>query len=230
MGGNREFNWSAAERRLRHGVALTATSWWFGKRPTGWTLAQHLGNPTVNCVNDREKRLARAVAKLAAGPAPKETMNVLRFKLRLPDGNIIIGPVHGSGGVISRREQLRRAIRQALKGRDSGLYEPQPHFARCYPAYDVAGQGEPHDFDLRTVEIVGVVVRFKHKWGKKEWMAGMSRTQCVRCGIRKMTVIKDTGVRRGNMVLRRHVDAYAAPDSDRYDPERPECVEDPVNG
>ncbi len=47
------------------GRALLAAAkhWWKGRRPVGWRLNSHRRNPTINCVDSREARLARAVVK-----------------------------------------------------------------------------------------------------------------------------------------------------------------------
>ena len=39
-------------------------NWWVGHRPVGWTDADHLANPTVNCVMPNEDALAIEVARL----------------------------------------------------------------------------------------------------------------------------------------------------------------------
>lgn len=41
-------------------------NWWVGHRPIGWTDADHLANPTVNCVMPNEEALATEVARLIA--------------------------------------------------------------------------------------------------------------------------------------------------------------------
>ena len=38
--------------------------WWEGKRPVGWTLEQHLENPTINCAGSiRDEKLAQYVGQ-----------------------------------------------------------------------------------------------------------------------------------------------------------------------
>lgn len=44
-------------------IQAVAKTWWRGRRPVGWTKAQHLANPTVNCTGKHELALAAAVAK-----------------------------------------------------------------------------------------------------------------------------------------------------------------------
>lgn len=51
----------SAKRLLTAGDA--AVSWWREHKPRGWSIAQHLKNPAVNCTTEREKRLARAAAR-----------------------------------------------------------------------------------------------------------------------------------------------------------------------
>ena len=50
-----------AESILR--VADMAVMWWVGRRPTSWTLEQHIHGPTIGCVTTNDKNLAFAVAK-----------------------------------------------------------------------------------------------------------------------------------------------------------------------
>lgn len=44
------------------GVEEAAKAWWEGLRPCGYSLEQHLANPTVNTTGEREACLAVAVA------------------------------------------------------------------------------------------------------------------------------------------------------------------------
>jgi hypothetical protein len=37
--------------------------WWEGFRPNGWTIEDHLNNPTVNCKTEQEKNLALYIVK-----------------------------------------------------------------------------------------------------------------------------------------------------------------------
>lgn len=48
-------------------LALVAFQWWMEKRPSGWTIAQHLNDPAVNCSTPVECKLAHAVADWARG-------------------------------------------------------------------------------------------------------------------------------------------------------------------
>ena len=41
-----------------------AKAWWEQRRPAGWSLEQHLSNPTVNCTSGYEIGLAHAVASM----------------------------------------------------------------------------------------------------------------------------------------------------------------------
>jgi hypothetical protein len=45
-----------------HDVAEAAAAWWKARRPSGWSLEQHLADPAVNCEGAREHQLAQAVA------------------------------------------------------------------------------------------------------------------------------------------------------------------------
>lgn len=77
------------------------------------------------------------------------------FTLRLADGSTVRGAVHGSGGQIAggehNRERLRRAIRQAEKGRDTGLYQPKPGHALVYLDHDNV---TTTDVNLRGAEVL----------------------------------------------------------------------------
>jgi hypothetical protein len=43
-------------------IVAAALEWWVQFRPTGWTMQQHLEQPTVNCTTPKDADLARAVA------------------------------------------------------------------------------------------------------------------------------------------------------------------------
>lgn len=47
-----------------HEVAIQALKWWASKRPTGWSVTEHLRACDVNTVTDREADLAMAVATM----------------------------------------------------------------------------------------------------------------------------------------------------------------------
>jgi hypothetical protein len=49
-----------------------ALSWWKWKRPVEWSVAEHLKNPTINTVTDREAKLARECAKVVQLDAYKK--------------------------------------------------------------------------------------------------------------------------------------------------------------
>lgn len=48
-------------RRLS-GLINGSVSWWESNRPVGWSEAQHLENPTINCSTPAEDQLAERVA------------------------------------------------------------------------------------------------------------------------------------------------------------------------
>jgi hypothetical protein len=57
-------------------VISRAIAWWEARRSAGWTLAQHLENPAVNCASGFESALARSAANVMRGRSsknPKET-------------------------------------------------------------------------------------------------------------------------------------------------------------
>ena len=51
---------TARSNELRH----AAIAWWRALRPTIWTEAEHLKEPTVNTHTQAEERLAKAVAEM----------------------------------------------------------------------------------------------------------------------------------------------------------------------
>jgi hypothetical protein len=48
-------------------VAEAAAAWWKARRPSGWSLEQHLADPAVNCEGAHERELAEAVASWSQG-------------------------------------------------------------------------------------------------------------------------------------------------------------------
>ncbi len=57
----------AAPRTFEDPVVQAAYKWWLLRRPVGWTEAEHLANPNINCPGLRDGALAKAVAvKVAA--------------------------------------------------------------------------------------------------------------------------------------------------------------------
>ena len=46
-----------------HAVAEAAVTWWTQRRPSGWSLEQHLADPAVNCEGGHERQLAQAAAR-----------------------------------------------------------------------------------------------------------------------------------------------------------------------
>lgn len=77
------------------------------------------------------------------------------FRLRLATGEFVTGAVHGSGGQIARgahnTDRLRRAIRLAEAGRDTGIYQPKPGHARVYLDRDNV---TTTDVDLRGAQVL----------------------------------------------------------------------------
>jgi hypothetical protein len=46
-----------------NGIAQHAKAWWESFRPMGWTVEEHLRNPTINTSGESEEALAAAVAR-----------------------------------------------------------------------------------------------------------------------------------------------------------------------
>lgn len=78
------------------------------------------------------------------------------FKAKMSNGTVVIGPVQGNGGKLGNADlyrgydlaseaallKLGAAIRCAMRGRDSGLYEPEPHCVAMYPDYSAESDGD----------------------------------------------------------------------------------------
>ncbi len=45
-------------------VAGAALTWWLSRRPVGWSRAQHIACPAVNCASDEERALAHTCVAL----------------------------------------------------------------------------------------------------------------------------------------------------------------------
>jgi hypothetical protein len=48
-------------------LVMVAFQWWMEQRPAGWTIAQHLANPTAGLARDSDVRLASAVSLWTKG-------------------------------------------------------------------------------------------------------------------------------------------------------------------
>lgn len=59
----RQANLSQYPDSMNDAVYQAARLWWKSHRPTQWSEAQHLAQPTVNCTSASERRLASSVAK-----------------------------------------------------------------------------------------------------------------------------------------------------------------------
>lgn len=46
-------------------IVIAALEWWQTKRPDDWDESRHILQPWVNCTDDRERYLAKAVAEYA---------------------------------------------------------------------------------------------------------------------------------------------------------------------
>lgn len=51
------------QREVMEQTGLAALAWWEELRPLGWSLRQHLDNPTVNTTSAAESKLAECVAE-----------------------------------------------------------------------------------------------------------------------------------------------------------------------
>ena len=80
-----------------------------------------------------------------------------RFRFTLANGRTVAGPVQGAGGVVSDLERMKRAIRLAKEGRDTGLYEPHPGHVVVFPEFSAEGDGPRVAVDLAKVRSVAKV-------------------------------------------------------------------------
>jgi len=78
----------------------------------------------------------------------------LRFRFRF-EGDEIVGPVRGKGGMVRHPAQLQRAKRRAAAGKPLGIYEPLPRCVAVYPHHDHTADGLP--MFLRIAALVGSV-------------------------------------------------------------------------
>lgn len=84
-------------------------------------------------------------------------MSALLVQIKLADGSIVAGAVHGSGGLVAGaqgHDRIERAIRQASKGRPTGLYEPKAGHARVYRDASALAADNWVDVDLRDAALV----------------------------------------------------------------------------
>lgn len=51
------------QREVMEQTRLAALAWWEELLPLGWSLRQHLDNPTVNTTSAAESKLAECVAE-----------------------------------------------------------------------------------------------------------------------------------------------------------------------
>jgi len=95
-------------------------------------------------------------------PAPRahERDDKVLFRFTLPSGEVVVGPVHGSGGIIRGADKTRPlALRRLLgaqdvaaEGRDTGLAEPEPGSVRVYIEYHADGGAD------RAVPLAGALI------------------------------------------------------------------------
>ena len=65
-----------------------------------------------------------------------------RFTFRRPDGTLLVGPVMGAGGLLTRPEALAADKVRAANGRPlRSAVEPSPGDVAVYPDYAAAGDG-----------------------------------------------------------------------------------------
>jgi hypothetical protein len=95
-------------------------------------------------------------------PAPRahERDDKVLFRFTLLSGEVVVGPVHGSGGIIRGGDKIRPlALRRLLgaqevaaEGRDTGLAEPAPGSVRVYIEYHADGGAD------RAVPLAGALI------------------------------------------------------------------------
>jgi hypothetical protein len=83
-------------------------------------------------------------------------MGATRYTLRLADGSIVTGSIHGAGGLVgggeNNAQRIRSQIDRASKGWPLGIYEPAPGHCSMYD------DGDSFDnwrrVDLRGAELL----------------------------------------------------------------------------
>jgi hypothetical protein len=83
---------------------------------------------------------------------------ITAFAIKLADGRIVVGAIHGAGGLIGggaqNRHRVRDAIRRATEGRSLLIAEPKPGHAWLYPNATAADGGPREAIDLRGAELM----------------------------------------------------------------------------
>lgn len=77
-----------------------------------------------------------------------------RFRF-LVEGETIVGPVRGKGGMVQHPAQMQREKRRAASGKPLSIHEPVPQCVAVYPHYDATADGLP--MFLPIASLVGAV-------------------------------------------------------------------------
>lgn len=95
-----------------------------------------------------------------------------RWTLKLADGRVVTGPIHGAGGKLGPdRRTIERAIRQINRGRDSGCYEPEPGHLSLSTLY-TAHFDVREAIDVRGARVIAcVLVAHGHESTVEEYRA-----------------------------------------------------------
>ena len=64
-----------------------------------------------------------------------------RYVITEANGTKTCGVVQGNGGVDVSHARLEAAVRNATRGRDTGMYEPKPGYIAMFPNYCAAANG-----------------------------------------------------------------------------------------
>lgn len=83
---------------------------------------------------------------------------IAAFSICLANGQIVVGAIHGSGGLVGggkhNRDRIRREIARATIGKPLGICEPKPGHVRMYQAATAADAGESIEVDIRGARLV----------------------------------------------------------------------------
>ena len=96
-------------------IVEAAMAWWRGRRPLEYSLRQHLSNPTINTMNDSERKLARACGELAElkQQKAKDRRTEKKINRRAVRGTYFLNEQHTTHVTKSQARKERRAARKS---------------------------------------------------------------------------------------------------------------------
>jgi hypothetical protein len=80
------------------------------------------------------------------------------YAIKLADGRVVVGAVHGAGGLIGcgpqNASRVRAAIKRATEGKSLNVYEPKFGHIAMYPSATTADAGPVEYVDVRGATLV----------------------------------------------------------------------------